>query len=195
MKIATSAWNYIFLCGVILNAVHISGCTRAYNICFQYIIIVHSRHCLCYKEKRPIWRITFLQSSPSHETFRGKLGTSAICHLLASFMFFKGKKVSYLWVKLKHFRLTAGSPLYIWKIFMDCTWSILSPSHESASELYRPRDRRLSAKLVPTYADRGWHVVSVMDPYGRILGFLDQELKETVVIYKLPMMNIRIHCL
>jgi CBS-domain-containing membrane protein len=45
---------------------------------------------------------------------------------------------------------------------------------ESASELYRPSDRRLSAKLVPTFADRGCHLVSVTDPYGRILGFLDR---------------------
>jgi hypothetical protein len=29
-----------------------------------------------------------------------------------------------------------------------------SPWPESASELYRPRDRSLSAKLVPTFADR-----------------------------------------
>jgi hypothetical protein len=43
---------------------------------------------------------------------------------------------------------------------------------ESASELYRPRDLRLSAKLVPTFAGRGYHVVSVTDPYGRILDFL-----------------------
>jgi hypothetical protein len=35
----------------------------------------------------------------------------------------------------------------------------------------RPIDRRLSAKLVATFADRGCHVVSVTDPYGRILGF------------------------
>jgi hypothetical protein len=35
-------------------------------------------------------------------------------------------------------------------------------------------DRRLSAKLVPNFADRGCHVVSVPDPYGRILGFLDR---------------------
>jgi hypothetical protein len=27
---------------------------------------------------------------------------------------------------------------------------------------------------VPTFADRGSHVVSVTDPYGRILDFLDQ---------------------
>jgi hypothetical protein len=45
---------------------------------------------------------------------------------------------------------------------------------ESASELYRSSDRRLSAKLVPTSADRGCHAVSVTDPYDRILGFLDR---------------------
>jgi hypothetical protein len=48
-----------------------------------------------------------------------------------------------------------------------------TPWSESASELYRPSDRRLSAKSLPTFVDRGCHVVSVMDPYGRILGFLD----------------------
>jgi hypothetical protein len=32
----------------------------------------------------------------------------------------------------------------------------------------------LSAKWMPTFVDRGCHVVSVMDPYGRILGFLDR---------------------
>jgi hypothetical protein len=47
------------------------------------------------------------------------------------------------------------------------------PCPESASELYRPRDRRLSAKLVPTFVNRGCHVVSVTGPYSRILGFLD----------------------
>jgi hypothetical protein len=32
---------------------------------------------------------------------------------------------------------------------------------ESARELYQLSERRLSAKLVPTFADRGCHVVSV----------------------------------
>jgi hypothetical protein len=41
-------------------------------------------------------------------------------------------------------------------------------------KIYRPSDRRLSAKLVPTFADRGCRVVSATDPYGRILGFLDR---------------------
>jgi hypothetical protein len=49
-----------------------------------------------------------------------------------------------------------------------------TPWSESASELYRSSDRRLSAKCVPTFADRGCHVVSVTDPYGRIFDFLDR---------------------
>jgi hypothetical protein len=49
-----------------------------------------------------------------------------------------------------------------------------TPWPESASELYRPSDHRLTVKLVPTFADRECHVVWVTDPYGRILGFLDR---------------------
>jgi hypothetical protein len=48
-----------------------------------------------------------------------------------------------------------------------------APWPESASELYQPSDRRWSAKLMTTFADRGCHV-SVTDPYGRILGYLDR---------------------
>jgi hypothetical protein len=47
-----------------------------------------------------------------------------------------------------------------------------TPWPESANELYRPSDRRLSAKVVPTFADRGCHMVSVTDPYSRILGII-----------------------
>jgi hypothetical protein len=43
-----------------------------------------------------------------------------------------------------------------------------------ASELYQPSDRRLSANLVPTFADIGCCVISAMDPHGHILGFLDR---------------------
>jgi hypothetical protein len=49
-----------------------------------------------------------------------------------------------------------------------------TPWSESASELYRPSDRRLSAKRLPIFAVKGCHVVSVTDPFGRILGFLDR---------------------
>jgi hypothetical protein len=37
-----------------------------------------------------------------------------------------------------------------------------------------PRDRRLSAKLLPTFTDKGCRMVSATDPYGRILGSLDR---------------------
>jgi hypothetical protein len=45
---------------------------------------------------------------------------------------------------------------------------------DPANELYLPSDRRLSVKLVPTFADRGYHVARVNDPYGRIFGLLDR---------------------
>jgi hypothetical protein len=57
----------------------------------------------------------------------------------------------------------------------ECTYKKKkTPWPESASELYQPSDRRLSAKRLPTFANRGCHVVSVTDPYARILGFLDR---------------------
>jgi hypothetical protein len=49
-----------------------------------------------------------------------------------------------------------------------------TPWYEPASKLHRPSDRCLSAKLVPTFADRGYHVVSMTDPNYLILGFLDR---------------------
>jgi hypothetical protein len=49
-----------------------------------------------------------------------------------------------------------------------------TPWSESASELKRPRDHRLPANLVPTFADTRCYVVSVTNPYGRNLGFLDR---------------------
>jgi hypothetical protein len=54
------------------------------------------------------------------------------------------------------------------------TWQLQKKKKNSASKLYRPSDRRLSAKLVPIFADRGSHVVSVTDSYGHILAFLDR---------------------
>jgi hypothetical protein len=49
-----------------------------------------------------------------------------------------------------------------------------TPWPESVSDLYRPSDHRMSAKLVRKFADIGCHLVSVADFYGRILGFLDR---------------------
>jgi hypothetical protein len=61
-----------------------------------------------------------------------------------------------------------------------------TPWSESASELYRPTDRRLSAKLVLTFEDRRCHVVSVTDPCGRILIFLDWRFIHSSTILDLP---------
>jgi hypothetical protein len=49
--------------------------------------------------------------------------------------------------------------------------TLITPWPESASKLYRQSDSRLSAKLMPTFANRGCHVVSATDPYSRILCF------------------------
>jgi hypothetical protein len=48
------------------------------------------------------------------------------------------------------------------------------PLPQSASELYRPSDSRLSTKLAPTFEDSGCRVVSATDSYGRILDLLDR---------------------
>jgi hypothetical protein len=45
------------------------------------------------------------------------------------------------------------------------------------SILKQQSDRRLSAKLVKTSANRGCCVVSITDPDGRILGFLDRTVR------------------
>jgi hypothetical protein len=43
----------------------------------------------------------------------------------------------------------------------------------TAVQLYQPSERRLSAKLVPTFENRG-RVVSARDPHGRTVRFLDR---------------------
>jgi hypothetical protein len=60
-----------------------------------------------------------------------------------------------------------------------------TPWPQSASELYRPSDRSLSTKSVPTFANRGCHVVSVTDPYGRILDFLDLSTSSSILLMRL----------
>jgi hypothetical protein len=60
-----------------------------------------------------------------------------------------------------------------------------NPWLESASELYRPSDRRLS-KLVPTFADRGCRVMSVADPLRPYSRFSRPEVSfsDTLTILK-----------
>jgi hypothetical protein len=45
---------------------------------------------------------------------------------------------------------------------------------QSTSGPYQSSERRLSAKLVQTFADRRFHVVSAANPQGRNFDFLDQ---------------------
>jgi hypothetical protein len=59
-----------------------------------------------------------------------------------------------------------------------------TPWAVSTSELYRPSDRRLSAKLVRTFTDRWCRVVTAADLYGRVLGFLDWDNCTTLRKYK-----------
>jgi hypothetical protein len=59
-------------------------------------------------------------------------------------------------------------------LLVICIMKKKSQWPESASKRYHPSDRRLSAKVVPTFADRGCNVVNVTDTYGRNLGFLDR---------------------
>jgi hypothetical protein len=59
-----------------------------------------------------------------------------------------------------------------------------TPWPESASELYRPSNSRLSTTLVLTFADRRGHVVSVTDLCGRILDFLDRVNGSTIRQHK-----------
>jgi hypothetical protein len=74
-------------------------------------------------------------------------------------------KVSFIWRRISctgtYLKYSSGSLVYPHKQ-KQSLWP------ESASELYWPSDRRLSAKWLPTRADRRCHVVSVTDPSGRI---------------------------
>jgi hypothetical protein len=48
-----------------------------------------------------------------------------------------------------------------------------TPWPESVSKLCRPSERCLLVRLVRAFAEGGCHVVSVMDPWYCVLGFLD----------------------
>jgi hypothetical protein len=61
--------------------------------------------------------------------------------------------------------------LYVMKDIVPLITHNLTLWPHSVIKLYRLSDRRLLAKLVPTFADRECHVVSVTDPYGCNLGF------------------------
>jgi hypothetical protein len=59
-------------------------------------------------------------------------------------------------------------------ICTKCDFNLIVCPLPIAQTYHRPSDRRFSAKLVPTFVNRGCRVVSVTVPYIRILGFLDR---------------------
>jgi hypothetical protein len=68
---------------------------------------------------------------------------------------------------------------YEYMHFIFCILKSITLWPWSASELYRPSDRRLSAMSVPIFADRGCHMVSATEPHGHILDFLDRKQNYT----------------
>jgi CBS-domain-containing membrane protein len=58
--------------------------------------------------------------------------------------------------------------------FQTAKFNYLLPGLSPRTNYTDRADRRLSMKLLPTFANRGCHVVSVTDSYGRIVGFLDR---------------------
>jgi hypothetical protein len=68
-------------------------------------------------------------------------------------------------------------PYFMYRMIKDYFYFMIkilnkTPWPDSASELYRESDHRLSTKLVPKFANIWCHVVSVTDPYCPILGFI-----------------------
>jgi hypothetical protein len=76
------------------------------------------------------------------------------------------------WIPYSSYEVIMNSRNEQWCSFGMTLKKKKTPRSEFASELYRPSDRCLSVKWLPTFADRGRHVVSMTDSYGRILGFL-----------------------
>jgi hypothetical protein len=97
--------------------------------------------------------------------------TSTLCscvHGPHSYYFNRWHSALYIRIDYSHFTSLRHNTPAVDTVQQQTPWP------ESAIELYRPSDLRLSAKLVPTFADRGCHVVSVTDLYGFILDFLDR---------------------
>jgi hypothetical protein len=76
----------------------------------------------------------------------------------------------------KHMRVTHfGRNFHPLFSIMWCITKInYTPLSESASEIYRPSERRLSEKLARSFAYRQRHVVAVTDLYDRNLDFLQR---------------------
>jgi hypothetical protein len=105
----------------------------------------------CRQVTHPVWLVSSCLSASFSSSF-------------SSFLHFRINRFLFIFA----FVSTFHSPfprLSISSLFKKTPWP------QSASEIYRTSDRRLSAQL---FADRGCHVVSVTNPYVRILAFLDR---------------------
>jgi hypothetical protein len=91
------------------------------------------------------------------------------------------------WWKLDQLKMSNRRSSAVYNIPCDCSicyisnTSIPSEVHIQTNSMVWVRERtipterrRFLAKWLPTFADKGCHVVSVTGPYGRILGFLDR---------------------
>jgi hypothetical protein len=129
----------------------------------KHVYTFHFTKCL-YSESLAFWNLCIARNS--------KTSRHCICLQLQ----LTGAKHRLCWVRhLQQVtsRLSVGNQTQVFsstavRVEVDTTWfpkrKNWTPWPESASELYRPSDRRLSAKSVSTFMDRGCHVVSVTDP-------------------------------
>jgi hypothetical protein len=54
--------------------------------------------------------------------------------------------------------------------------SIKNSTHREIFSIYFKKKTKLCGLGLPAFADRGCHVVSVTDPFGRVLGTLDRSI-------------------
>jgi hypothetical protein len=120
-------------------------------------INLYETHCISKKKKKNIESLKTHSIFEQHSTFTNLVCNDAEQRDNFQFPHFK-------WRTTGKIKTTMTIPKHKKK----------TPWSESASELYRPSNRRLSTKWLPTFAVRGCHMVSVTDPYGCILSFLDR---------------------
>jgi hypothetical protein len=95
---------------------------------------------------------------------------------------------------LQNWILSDREHMIIWRNGCHYNFEKYRPTKQTNSvawvrrrELYRPSDRRLSAKLMPTLADRGCRVVSATNPpQSLISGFLDRSRHFLEIAPQLP---------
>jgi hypothetical protein len=120
--------------------------------------------------------IGFISWHPSNRTIA--LWTSTACYRVSFISFTSSsnnKCPSSRWALDKEWHLK--TPICLTVVPLTCLLVYFlkrllkkTPWPESASELYQPSDHRLSAKILPTFADSGCHVArdGSLRPYSRL---------------------------